>query len=117
MLLLALALIKDAAKAVKRICKEAFTEVHDSVLTELLGISMLKVTMFCLRCEGDEDVLHLWCVHLGSVAICTRCGMISEDGVYDIFMGPSSSRSARLPEVLPTITQQTIMAQAFWTKN
>ena len=52
MLLLALAFIKDAAKAVKRICKEAFTEVHDSVFTELLGISMLKVTMFCLRREA-----------------------------------------------------------------
>ena len=37
MKLLPLSFTKDAARAVKRICKEAFTKVQDSVLTELLG--------------------------------------------------------------------------------
>ena len=36
MKLLPLSFTKDAARAVKRICKEAFTKVQDSVLTELL---------------------------------------------------------------------------------
>jgi len=59
MLLLPLAPVKDAARAVKRICKEAFTETNDSVLTEFLGIATLTITMFCLRREGEQEVLHL----------------------------------------------------------
>ena len=50
-------------RSVKRICEEMFTEVHDSVLTELLGIAALKVNMYCLRFEGEEEVLHLRCSH------------------------------------------------------
>ena len=46
MLLLSIGFIKDAARAVKRICKEEFVKVKDSVLTELLGISCLIVTMY-----------------------------------------------------------------------
>jgi len=74
MLLLSLGFIKDAARAVKRICKEEFVKVKDSVLTELLGISCLIVTMYALRREGDHDVLHLWCVHRNEFAICPKCG-------------------------------------------
>ncbi|MDL1978783.1 MAG: hypothetical protein LWX52_11920 [Deltaproteobacteria bacterium] len=37
MKLLPLSFTKDADRAVKRICKEAFTKVQDSVLTKLLG--------------------------------------------------------------------------------
>jgi hypothetical protein len=58
MKLLPLSFTKDAARAVKRICKEAFTKVEDSVLTELLGVATLTVTMFCLRREGELEVLH-----------------------------------------------------------
>lgn len=39
MLYLPIGFIKDAARSVKCICKEAFIEVKDSTLTELLGIS------------------------------------------------------------------------------
>ena len=78
MKLLPLTYVKDAAKAVKRICKEAFTETQDSVLTKLLGIPELVVTMFCLRREGDEDVLYLWCVLKNDVAMCPHCGAISD---------------------------------------
>jgi len=53
MLLLPLSYIKDAARSVKRICKEQFREVKDSTLTELLSIQTLIVTMFALRCEGE----------------------------------------------------------------
>ncbi len=79
MLLLSLGFIKDAARAVKRICKEEFVKVKDSVLTELLGISCLIVTMYALRREGDHDVLHLWCVHRNEFAICPKCGCVSHD--------------------------------------
>lgn len=78
MLLLGLGFIKDGARAVRRICKEEFTEVKDSVLTELLGIPTLVVRMFAPRREGDQDVLHLWCAHREDMAICPRCGAICD---------------------------------------
>lgn len=78
MKLLSLAYIKDAARSVKRVCEEMFTEATDSVLTELLGVAALKVNMYCLRLEGVEDVLHLRCSHRDDIAICFRCGTPSE---------------------------------------
>ncbi len=79
MLSLPLAFIKDAARSVKRICKEEFKKAHDSVLTELLGISALIVTMYMVRREDQHDVLHLYCIHRNDVAICPKCGAICED--------------------------------------
>jgi len=66
--------VKDAARSVKRIAMEAFIKVEDNALTTLLGFSTLIVTMYALRKEGDEEVLHLWCAHREEVAICPRCG-------------------------------------------
>lgn len=70
--------IKDAARAVKRICQEEFIEVQDGTLTKLLGIATLLVTMYAMRKEGEQEVLHLWCKHKADVAICPRCGALSE---------------------------------------
>ncbi len=69
--------IKDAAKAVKRISQKEFTAVADNTLTELLGIASLFVTMYALRREGDEDVLHLRCAHRQEVALCPNCAALS----------------------------------------
>jgi transposase len=69
--------VKDAAKAVKRITQAEFKAVADNTLTELLGIATLFVTMYALRREGDEDVLHLQCAHREEVALCTHCGTLS----------------------------------------
>jgi transposase len=69
--------VKDAAKAVKRITQAEFTAVADNTLTELLGIAALYVTMYALRREGDQDVLHLRCSHRDEVALCTHCGTLS----------------------------------------
>jgi len=38
-------LVKDAAKAVKRICREDFKEVGDDTLAKLLGIASVVVRM------------------------------------------------------------------------
>lgn len=69
--------VKDAAKAVKRICLEEFKEVLDDTLTELLGISTLVVRMYAMRREGEHEVLHLWCAHREEMALCTHCGSLS----------------------------------------
>jgi len=34
--------------------------------------------MYAMRKEGEQEVLHLWCKHKADVAICPRCGAISE---------------------------------------
>ncbi len=69
--------IKDAARAVKRISQKEFIAVADNTLTELLGIASLFVTMYALRREGDEDVLHLRCAHRQEVALCPHCAALS----------------------------------------
>jgi transposase len=69
--------VKDAAKAVKRITQAEFTAVGDNTLTELLGIATLFVTMYALRREGNEGVLHLRCAHREEVALCNHCGALS----------------------------------------
>lgn len=79
MILLPMRYIKDAARAVKRICKEEFTEAKDTALTTLLGIPSLIVKMYALRREGDYDVLHLRCAHRNEIAICPKCGAMSDD--------------------------------------
>lgn len=75
--------IKDASKAVKRISKADFKETADNTLTELLAIATLFVKMYALRREGDQEVLHLWCVHREEVALCTHCGCLSTDSHQD----------------------------------
>jgi transposase len=69
--------IKDAARAVKRICQKDFKAVLDETLTELLGIATLVVTMYAMRREGEHEVLHLWCAHRKEIARCTHCGALS----------------------------------------
>jgi transposase len=71
--------VKDAAKAVKRICSEEFREVLDDTLTELLGIAALVVRMYAIRREGEHEVLHLWCAHREEIALCTHCGSLSSE--------------------------------------
>ena len=61
----------------KRISQTEFTAVADNTLTDLLGIATLFVTMYALRREGDQDVLHLRCAHRQEVALCTHCGTLS----------------------------------------
>ena len=79
MLLLPISFIKDAARSVKRICQKEFKKAYDSVLTELLGISVLIVTMYMLRHEDSHEVLHLYCIHRNDAAICPKCGAICEN--------------------------------------
>jgi len=78
MFMLPIHFIKDAARSVKRICKDEFTKTTDSTLTRLLGISPLVVTMYNLRREGEHEVLHTWCVHRNNIALCPVCGSMSE---------------------------------------
>ena len=71
--------IKDASKAAQRISQREFKETLDKSLTELLGIETLIVRMYALRKEGEEDVLHLWCVHQEEIALCPHCNCVATE--------------------------------------
>jgi len=71
--------VKDAARSAKRIAMDFFKKVEDDVFTTLLGFPALIVSMYALRKEGGEEVLHLWCNHQEDVAMCPRCGDFCTD--------------------------------------
>lgn len=74
--------IKDAARAVKRVTGLVIQKVTAGTLTELLGLPGLVVTAYALEKQEDGEVLHLFCEHAHAVAVCARCGQVST-GVHD----------------------------------
>jgi transposase len=44
----------------------------------LLGLPGLVVTEYALERQGEQEVLHLFCQHEHEVAICLRCGQVSD---------------------------------------
>jgi len=81
MLLLAMKFLKDAAKAAKRICIEAFRPAglaEGCAFTEMLGITTLKVVSYMFGVEEGVKILHLWCSHVHDVGLCPRCAAVSD---------------------------------------
>ena len=69
--------VRDAARAVKRVAGLAIQAVTAGTLTQLLGLPGLVVTEYALEKQGEGDVLHLFCQHEHEVAVCSRCGVLS----------------------------------------
>ena len=76
-------MIKDAARAVKRIAGLMLRKVTAGTLTDLLGLPGLVVTEYALEKQGEGEVLHLFCQHEYAVAVCPRCGKLSTAGHDD----------------------------------
>jgi transposase len=74
--------VKDAARAVKRVDSLTVQAVTAETLSELLGLPGMKVTRFAIEQQGEEEYLHLFCEHQYDVAICPRCGKAMAGG-YD----------------------------------
>jgi transposase len=70
-------IIRDAARAVKRIAGLMIQKVTAGTLTDLLDLPGLVVTEYALEKQGEEEVLHLFCQHGHEVAVCPRCGKLS----------------------------------------
>lgn len=70
--------VRDAARAVKRKASLMIQRVTVETLNILLGIPGLIVTEYALERQGDEEVLHIFCQHKHEVAICPRCGQMSD---------------------------------------
>jgi hypothetical protein len=76
------AVMKDAARAVKRLDSLTIQAVTAETLNELLGLPGMKVTRFAIEQQGEGRYLHLFCEHQHDVAVCPRCGKATAGG-YD----------------------------------
>ncbi len=75
-------IVKDAARAVKRVASLAVRVVTEETLNELLGLPGMKVTRFAVEQQCEQQYLHLFCEHEHDVALCPRCGKVMAGG-YD----------------------------------
>jgi transposase len=69
--------VKDAARAVKRVTGLVIQKATAGTLTEWLGLPGLVVTEYAIEKQGETEVLHLFCAHGHDVALCPRCGQVS----------------------------------------
>ena len=76
------AVVKDAARAVKRVDSLMIQAMTAETLSKLLGLPGMRVTQFAIEKQGEEKYLHLFCEHEHDVAICPRCGKAMASG-YD----------------------------------
>jgi transposase len=74
--------VKDAARATKRIGSLDVEKVTETTLSELLGLPGMSVTHFAIEQQDETQYLHLFCEHEHDVAICPRCQMVASGG-YD----------------------------------
>lgn len=74
--------VKDAARAVKRVDSLTIEPVTAETLNKLLGLPGMIVTRFAIEQQGEDKYLHLFCEHQHDVALCPRCGKVMAGG-YD----------------------------------
>lgn len=55
--------VKDAARAVKRVGSLNIQAVTVETLSDLLSLSGMKVTHFAVEQQDEEEYLHLFCEH------------------------------------------------------
>ncbi len=74
--------IKDAARAMKRVDSLAVEKITEETWSKLLGLSGMRVTRFAIEQQGEQKYLHLFCEHEQDVAICPGCKKVMSDS-YD----------------------------------
>ena len=74
--------IRDAARAVKRTASLMVERVTATTLSALLGLPGMVITEYALERQEGREILHIFCHHEHEVAVCPRCGQIS-DGVHE----------------------------------
>ena len=74
--------VKDAARAVKRVDSLMVQPVTEETLSELLDVPGMRVVRFAIEQQDEQKYLHLFCEHEHDVAICPRCGKAMAGG-YD----------------------------------
>lgn len=71
--------IRDAARAVKRTVSLMVERVTANTLSALLGLPGMVVTEYALERQEGREVLHIFCQHAHEVAVCPRCGQMSDE--------------------------------------
>jgi len=74
--------VKDAARAVKRVGSLNIQAVTVETLSNLLSLPGMKVTRFAVEQQDGDEYLHLFCEHEYDVALCPRCLEVMAGG-YD----------------------------------
>jgi len=69
--------IRDAARATKRTNGLMLKRVKAGTLSTLLGLPGLVVTEYAIEKQGEREVLHIFCEHEHDVAVCPRCGQVT----------------------------------------
>ena len=82
-------MVRDAARAAKRVTGFVMQRITAGTLNELLGLPGLVVNEYGLEKQGGIEILHLFCQHRAAVAVCPRCHELST-AVHD-----SEERSVR----------------------
>jgi len=70
-------MVRDAARAAKRVTGLIMQRVTAGTLNELLGLPGLVVIEYALEKQGEVEILHLFCKHKQYVGICPRCHELS----------------------------------------
>jgi len=70
--------IRDAARAAKRTAGLVIERVTIGTLSSLLGLPGLVVTEYAIEKQGEREVLHIFCEHAHAVAVCPRCGQVTQ---------------------------------------
>ena len=69
---------RDPARAVNRVDALETQAVTANTLSDLLGLSGMRVVRFAIEEENGEQYLHLFCEHEHAVALCPRCLQASQ---------------------------------------
>jgi len=70
--------VRDAARAAKRTANLTIERVTTNTLSTLLGLPGLIVTEYAIERQERQEVLHVFCRHEHKMAICPRCGQVSD---------------------------------------
>jgi len=70
--------VRDAARAAKRTANLMIERGTTTTLRTLLGLPGLIVTEYAIERQERQEVLHVFCRHEHQMAICPRCGQVSD---------------------------------------
>ena len=69
--------LKDAARAATGRVGQIIYKITEVTLSQLLDLPQFAVVGYRVEQRGEQEILHLYCVHRNEVAICPRCREIS----------------------------------------
>jgi transposase len=69
--------MKDAARAAKVNVRWAMHRIKEITVTYLLDLPQFIVTGYWLERRGEQEIVHVCCMHREEVAICPRCQQVS----------------------------------------